>query len=201
MSMKCVKWYKEMSLLIRDEKWSEVRQPEYCTCRECQNSWNGNLTVEKMFIKEGKFSKEAQQAAFYMNINQKLNWIDAIVLSPPLSMEILIEMVEGGLVDVNSTGFYSLAGRFLVTEISYKREVLEYLFSKGCSVDIQDDDGRSLLRSANAGWYGYDHQTTKFLIEKGADPWLEDKEGCSMVSYAKEYLSREEQDSFFELIN
>lgn len=202
--MNCVKWFNTTSLLIREEKWSEIQQPGYCSCWECLERQNHDgiidVRIEKMFIKEGKFSKKAQQAALYMNMNRNLHWIEAIVLSPPLTMEILIDMVEVGLVDVNASSFYSLAGTFLVSEISYKRDALEYLFSKGCSVDIQDEDGRNLLRTANS-WNGYDHQMTKFLIEHGADPFLEDKEGYSMVSYAKEYLSREDQENFFEIID
>lgn len=192
---KCLAWYNKTSVLIREEKWSELKQPEYCECWNCDKS---PFSVERMFVREGKFCKEAQEAALYLNFNQKLKWSDAIILDGPLSMERLRTVVEMGLVDVNVSG---LAGSFLSHQSTHWREALEYLFSKGCSVDVQDDDGYSLLMNANRWWSNYDHQMSKFLLEYGADLFLEDKEGYNMVSYATENFSREDQERFFQLIS
>ena len=196
--MNCVSWYNKTSRLIRKEKWSKIKQAEYCNCLKCKEDL---FLIEMMFIKEGKFCKEAQKAALYLNKNQKLNWMEAIIRSP-MSMETLRSVIEEGLVDVNSTSYYdSLASFLLFNDQTYWTEVLEYLFSKGCSVDIQDECGRTLLMTANAGWNGYQHYMTKFLMERGADPFLEDKEGYSMVSYAREYFSQEDKDKFFGLLD
>lgn len=192
----CAEWYKKTSSLIREEKWSEVKQSEDCGCWMCARDFYEKFSIEKMFIKEGKFCKEAQEAALYLNFGQKLDWVEAIVSDVPLSMENLRNVVESGLVDVNTSG---LAGSFLNYQSEYWMEALEYLFSKGCSVDIQDDNGYSLLMSANR-WNDYDHQMSNFLLEHGADPLLEDKEGYTMVSYAKEYFLEEDQERFFGLI-
>ncbi len=54
--------------------------------------------------------------------------------------------------------------------------------------------------SVNSGWHGYRHQITKFLLEHGADPLLEDKEGYNMVSYATKYFSSEDKELFFGLL-
>lgn len=192
--MECVKWYNKTTLLIREEKWSELEQPGYCYCWECGN--DQFYRIERIFITEGKFCKKAQEVALYLNMNQKLKWTEAIAVSP-FNMEKLSAMVESGIVDVNDS---SLAGTFLSHHVPYWTEALEYLFDKGCSVDIQDDDGYSLLMNANRCWSNYEHDMTKFLLERGAEPFLEDKEGYSLVSYSKEYFSKQDQDRLFEMM-
>lgn len=195
--MNCVEWYRQTTVLVREERWSEIKQAEYCNCWQCKEDL---CLIEIMFVEEGKFCKKAQQAALYLNRNQKLNWIDAIIKSSPLSMEKLRCVVEEGLVDVNATSYYDSLASIVCEKMPYWRDALTYLFSNGCSPDIQDETGRSLLININSGWNGYNHQMTKFLLEHGADPLLEDKEGFSMVSYAEKYFSEEERIQFFELV-
>jgi len=213
--MKCSTWKDQTSVLIREEKWSYLTQPYDCSCRSC----NKQYRIEKMFIKEGKFSIEAQDAALYLNKNNKLDWAEAIICSPPLTMEKLRDVVESGLIDVNYSSHHSLAGMFMFPYVPYWKDALKYLFEKGCSIDIQDNDGYSILMSANAGCnyfvsikYDYDEEydfdehndhnynTTKFLLEQGADPFLETKKGCNIISYAKKYFSVEDQERLFQLI-
>ncbi len=201
--MDCVKWYNKTILLIREEKWTELEQPGDCSCWNCETEC---CRIERMFIKEGKFCKKAQEAALYLNMNQKLNWVKGVVFFCN-NIETLKAIVESGIIDVNS----SLAGMLLSYNVSYWMEALEYLFEKGCSVDIQDDNGNSLLMNANLcwdsyenenpWWTNYEYEMTKFLLERGADPLLEDKEGYNLVSYAKECFSKEDQDRLFEMIN
>lgn len=201
--MKCKEWKNQTSFLIREEKWSEIKQPDDC--------WfcNKKHLIENMFIKEGKFSVEAQAVALYLNKNEKIDWAEAIIYSPPLSMEKLRDVVELGLIDVNYSSYKSLVGMFTFPYIPYWMDALDYLFKKGCSVDIQDNDGYSILMGANAGcnyfcsYRNNDHNynMTKFLLERGADPFLETKKGCNIVSYAKKYFSNEDQEHLFQLID
>jgi ankyrin repeat protein len=134
-------------------------------------------------------------------MNHKLNWVDAISVSPVLSMDKLRTMVETGLLDANSTGDISLAGSFLLRQAPHWREALDYLFAKGCSVDIQDDMGCNLLMTANGVWTSYDHEKTKFLLERGADPLLADKDGTTIVHIAEKYFSPKDRKKFFKLIH
>ena len=50
-----------------------------------------------MFVREGKFCKEAQEAALYLKFKQELKWVDVIISDGPLSMERLRTVVEMGL--------------------------------------------------------------------------------------------------------
>lgn len=204
-NQKCIDWYNQTSNLIREEKWEELVQPGNCLCSFC----NSLHRIEKMFIKEGKFSTEAQTFALYLNKNNKLEWMDAIICSPPLTMKKLKDVIETGLIDVNYSSYNSLAGTFLNHDchdyVPYWKEALDYLFSKGCSPNIQDNDGYSLLMCANAGWntwssLHHNYHMTLYLLEKGADPFLEDKKGNNMISYAKEFFSKKEQKHLFQVI-
>lgn len=197
----CAEWIEKTSNLIRCEKWSQLTQPPPCChgyCQICEHEEPLPCRIERMFIKEGKFCNKAQEIALYMNKNKPLDWKVAIAMSQTLSVEKLKDVVEYGLIDVNDS---SLPRTFLSRyNVPHWKEAIEYLFEKGCSVDIQDDDGYSLVMNANCWWKRYDHEQTKFLLERGADPFLENKEGYSLVSYAKEYFSKEEQNRLFELI-
>jgi hypothetical protein len=80
-----------------------------------------------MFVREGKFCKEAQEAALYLKFKQELKWVDVIISDGPLSMERLRTVVEMGLVDVNASG---LDGSFLYHQETHWREALEYLLKR-----------------------------------------------------------------------
>lgn len=200
--MNCENWINKTSLLIREEKWLElIEQQPICY-------FDRKYLIEMMFIKEGKFSINAQDVALYLNKNKNLKWAEAIMsCRSPLSMGKLIDVVEAGLIDVNYSSYNSFAGTFLCQNyVPYWKEAIEYLFSKGCSVDIQDEDGCNLLLVVNYGWNTFkkdDHnyEMTKFLLECGTDTLLEDKQGYNIISYCKDFFSTEDQERFFALVN
>lgn len=156
------KWRKNMTILIKEEKWEDLTQNKDCGCWHC-----GLVSIERIFINEGKFCNNTQEAALYLNNNKKLNWNDALMLSP-INIETLITMVDSGLIDVNHRN----VAKAFIFHFSP--------FSKGCSVDIQDiqdiqdEYGDSLLIIANKWWCTSDN-ITRFLLEHGADPLLENK--------------------------
>lgn len=179
----CPEWYKNTTLLIKEEKWECITKAENCGCWHC-----GLVSIERMFITQGKFCNNAQETALYLNDNKKLNWADALMHSP-ISMETLINMVELGI-DVNDT---SVAKSFIFHFSPHWKDALEYLFSKGCSVDIQDEDGSNLLMAATRWWRWQEGDNMiRFLLERGADIHLQNKKGVNIISHAKKYFSKED---------
>lgn len=62
-------------------------------------------------------------------------------------------------------------------------DVVAYLLSKGCRVDITDSDGRTVLHLAALGG---DTETVKLLLAAGADPRHKSKQGLTPADIAQQ---------------
>ena len=63
------------------------------------------------------------------------------------------------------------------------QEVCELLVSRGCKVDLQNEDGwTALMEAANSGHI----PTVIYLIEAGCDHSLRNKDGQSALDFVKE---------------
>ena len=67
-------------------------------------------------------------------------------------------------------------------------DVVKLLINKGINVDQQDSEGKTaLMLAANAGWKNVVIQ----LLERGASPWLQSKDGKNLLSTSKLKNARE----------
>jgi ankyrin repeat protein len=165
-------------------------------CRE-------EITIEYLLLSDTCLPDEA----LTMFGDYKPNWMLAVLQRRP-PIQLLQIMAQKGLIQFNQTDAYSLPGIYLAHRHFDFKPVLDFLFTNGCSVDIQDDEGWTPLMTAikhnfaycddddedeyDGGYSGASrlnalcYEQVRYLLEAGADPLLEDKDGDSPLSYARE---------------
>jgi hypothetical protein len=206
----CFKWRSNTLLLIKEEKWDliECNPCNRSICSVCQNNVIGESPLRDLLV----FSHDNKMHHVHKVIervygNQSSNdWFKIILYNIP-SFSKLKYFIENGLIDVNN-GSYNNTLLTVYLNWSYDNDwekKMDYLLSEkvGYNINIQQRDGDNSLFSFIRCCYdeffeeGEDvllkyNEKIVYLLEKGSDPLLPDKEGICILEYLKNLMSIEE---------
>lgn len=217
----CLKWRQNTIHLIIDEKWDQIESNPcpYNNCFICEEKQLPECPLQPLFVYPHVFTIKIQSIIERIYGPQTSNsWFKMILKYYP-KLTILQYFIENRLIDIHNGSYnYTLFSKYA---ISYRYGTIykwgNYLLSEevGYNINIQDCAGENvLLTYLRFSYYDEDdffpqereekhllnyNENIIYLLEKGADPLLEDFEGISSLEYARN-LSTFPQDQKDRLI-
>lgn len=206
----CLQSRKETITYIRNQQWDLVQgnQCNHYDCTVCSNPVMSPFPLRQIFTCIEKMTPEVQKTIERIYGEQTSeSWLKMMLESCP-PIRVLSYFVENNLIQANdSFGRYSLLGYYNLFSSKYTwKGIFDTLLSPeiGYDINIQTEDGSNCLLSVIFEDY-YDgedrmeymeetqeesitlsNQKIQYLLEKGADPLLENKEGVCALTYARQ---------------
>jgi hypothetical protein len=203
----CLRLRRETTELIRNKKWDLV-QGNQCNrddCTVCTNPFMSSYPLKQILMYSERMTLEIQQTIERIYGKQtEYGWFKMILENCP-SITILSYFIENKLINPNySIQQYTLLGYYSMYYYTSWTNMFEYLLSPeiGYDINIQSEDGDNCLLSIISEYY-YDNdnrnnieereeenllicnEKLRYLLERGADPLLQNKEGICALDYAR----------------
>lgn len=192
----CLQWRRQTIQLIKEEKWDmlEINPCLFDDCAICQNSVMRLDLLEPLFLIP-TFTLEIQRAIERMYGPQSRDHWYRMLLEQVPSLSTLRYFIENGLIDIHCGKYaytiFNIFSQYYRSENVF--DLWEYLLSDGVgyNINLQDSQGNNILLSLllRLDYYADDEhnllstQKITYLLQKGADPLLENKDGVSAWSH------------------
>lgn len=220
----CFLWRTNTFVLIKNEKWDLIESnpcsPNICTV--CQNNIYGDSPIRPLltFVEYDKlhYVQEVIER-IYGKLTQDI-WFKIIISNVPCFSHVKY-FIENKLIDVNN-GSYGNTLLSIYANWSYSqdwKDKWDYLLSEevGYNVNIQSCHGENCLLSFIRICYDEDYfdqeeavlleynKKIMYLLEKGADPLLTDKQGTCALKYvidleSFEGFTEEQKEKMIQLL-
>jgi hypothetical protein len=201
MEQNCKNFRRETFQLIKEEKWDLIESND-CKCDFCDRSPSGEFPLSSIVLWCREITPDVLRTIERI-YRPKYGygedfWFKVIIATRP-TINKLSYFFENKLIDVNCVGDYTLLGYYSIFSSSYWQLSFNYITSvDGLNINIQNDLGENvLLETLREDYNDNDIQDReekyieiyndkiRFLLEKGSDPLIEDKDGISSIEYAR----------------
>jgi len=219
----CFRKRRETVRLIYKEKW-ELIQKHTCVkdCTVCNNPIMGKIedhVIKHITLFSKYFNLDVQKAIERMHDGEMTQekWFLYIMQNPP-SLKTLLYLIKNNLINPDyGSGEVTLFSLYINESSYYWLKTFEIILSDniGFNINLQDKYGGnillSVLRKDYEDFYPKEieekyiqnyNEKIIYLLEKGADPLLEDKEGISPIEYARNLktFSRKQKDDLISIL-
>jgi hypothetical protein len=205
----CYKKRMKVMNLVRNKEWDLIKECDECPneCTVC--SFNtGNIKDHPMsciFLFSQEFNLQAHKTIerIYGEMSKK-KWTSSIIKYKP-QFDKLYYFIQNNLIDINYSSEFTLLGLYSVYSSTFEWiNIFEYFLSDevGFNINLQDNNGNNILLTIlyfdyndNEDFYEVERldkyikisiEKLTYLLERGADPLLENKKGVCALEYARE---------------
>ena len=213
MEQNCKNFRRETFQLIKEEKWDLIESND-CKCDFCDRSPSGEFPLSSIVLWCREITPDVLRTIERI-YRPKYGygedfWFKVIIATRP-TINKLSYFIENKLIDVNCGSYYTLLGYYSIFfESTYWQLPFNYITSlDGFNINIQNESGENaLLEILREDYYDKEdfnredreekyieiyNDKIRFLLEKGSDPLLEDKQGVSALDYVKNLTTFPEQ--------
>jgi len=211
MEQNCKSFRRQTYQLIKEEKWDLIESND-CKCNFCERMGEFPLSSIILWCREITPDVLRTIERIYRSkygYNEDF-WFKVIIATRP-TINKLSYFIENKLIDVNCGSYYTLLGYYSIFfESTYWQLPFNYITSlDGFNINIQNESGENaLLEILREDYYDKEdfnredreekyieiyNDKIRFLLEKGSDPLLEDKQGVSALDYVKNLTTFPEQ--------
>lgn len=205
----CYKKRTEILNFIKEEKWDLIKEYTYtCTedCTVCDKPFIGNIKeypIKAIMIFSKDFNLEAERTieCIYGKMDKEKWFLNIIKYRP--NIRNLNYFIENKLIDSNYSCEYTILSLYSIFKCSsiYWLDTFEYLLSEkvGFNINLQNNSGDNIILTIlKYDYYDsldfYEDERTDeyiqlynnkiiYILNKGADPLLTNKEGICAVDY------------------
>jgi hypothetical protein len=195
--------------LVRNKEWNLIKECNECV-KECTVCKSNAINIKDhpmacIFLFSDDFNLEAQKTIerIYGEMSKE-KWFSNIIKYKP-RFDKLYYFIQNNLIDSNYASDFTLLGLYSIYSCTFEwLNIFEYILSDevGFNINLQDNNGNNILLTILYFYY-YDNQDFYederldiyikicnekliYLIQRGADPLLENKKGVCALDYARE---------------
>jgi hypothetical protein len=187
----CAYWCDRVTRLAEKERWDMINP-----CPECQCAFYPDIRYNAIRFIYNRWCglSPGMQAAIERLYPGGVDWSALFLqLYDDSNYERFVYLTQRGLLDPNGSHLY--AEQILLQRGEEWEAQMEYYQSIGGNVNLQDGDGASLLATIlmcqrmNLHHAQVDYtKRIRFLLDKGADPLLEDHSGMTALDFARDHM-------------
>ncbi len=205
----CLRWRQQTCELVKQEKWDLITLNPYkdnYNCIICSNPVMSECPRYNL-MNVIPFTEEIQATIerLYGPVNSD-DWLLYIFESVP-TISTLQYFLEKNMIDPNNGSYtWTLLKLYSIYTTNYM-PIIDYILSKNGDINIQSCDGENVLLSTIICNYDLDdlipeeqdelirksENQIEYLLSKGADPLLSDKNGLTALQFAYDLIGFTEQ--------